>query len=99
MKNHVNVNELFKELAKEYHYLGTLTELSDADAERLDKILEIAESNQDFSDILQEVDWTLANELNLLDEASLHYYEDQQAKLREYLEIKLENDFPLSLFH
>lgn len=76
---------------EEYQYLGTLDKLSDSEADRLIEILELAQSNSLLNYLIQEVDIYLADKLNLLDFDCLHYYENQRAKLREYLETKLED--------
>ena len=84
--------EYWLTLAQEYHRLGTRKRLSDSEADRLEKILEMAESNLDLSHLLDEVDVRIGHELNLLDEDSISYYEDQRAKLRKSLKIKQDNE-------
>lgn len=78
-------------LVEEYQALGILNKLSDSEAERLIEILELAQSNSLLNYLIQEVDVYLANKLNLLNSDCLYHYENQRAKLREYLESKLED--------
>ncbi|WP_013325645.1 hypothetical protein [Gloeothece verrucosa] len=79
------ISEYLEKLAEEYYRLGKLPELSEQQGERLIQILEIAEANKEFSEILSEIDLKLANELNLLDEEHLTYYEQQTQKLQQKL--------------
>jgi hypothetical protein len=77
-------------LVEEYQALGTLDKLSNLEADRVIEILELAQSDPLLNYLIQEVDIYLANQLKFLDFDCLHYYENQRAKLREYLETKLE---------
>ena len=88
-----------KTLVDEYKSIRLLPELPDSEADRLDEILEIAESNPWLSHLIDEADLEIARQLNLLDQDSINYYEDKQAKLREYLEAELENLAPDSAIH
>lgn len=89
MKN-IIAQSNFLILVEEYQALGTLDKLSNLEADRVIEILELAQSDPLLNYLIQEVDIYLANQLKFLDFDCLHYYENQRAKLREYLETKLE---------
>ncbi|NER45717.1 MAG: hypothetical protein F6J92_03320 [Symploca sp. SIO1A3] len=72
-------------LIQEYQRLARLPVLSDANSERMLRILEIAESDEELSSELEKIDLKINQELGLLDDKHTQYYKDQQAKLREYL--------------
>lgn len=76
---------LRKSLLKRYEHLIELKEPYYADSEEIIHILEFAESDENFSNDLRKIDRQVYQELGLLDEEHLQYYEDQAAKLREYI--------------
>ena len=72
-------------ILREYCELASKKTLSEEDADRLSKILTQAEQDHHLSFLLNEADHFMAHHLGLLDVTQRHRYEDQQAKLREYL--------------
>ena len=95
--NDLIVNEKLMKLAQEYDFLGRLSQLSESQQKRLVEILEIAESDDNFSEMLNKIDQKLAEELNLLDNNSLHEYESQRMNIRKTLVSKLPQDYLLLL--
>ena len=79
------------QLVEEYKKIGLNQEISDLQAERLDRILEIAESNTLLSDLICQTDLEIAEELNLLNQEMLNHYKDQEGKLREKIRSELSN--------
>jgi hypothetical protein len=77
------------DIIREYCKLSSQENLSEADADRLSQILEIAESDEWIDFWLNEADHFLAHELNLTNRESIYNFENQQAKLREHLEHRL----------
>jgi Putative peptidoglycan binding domain len=76
----------------EYCRLAAQKQLSEADADRLHEILVMAESDGWLDFWLNEADHFLAHELSLTSQISIHNFENQQARLREYLHNQLEED-------
>lgn len=74
------------DLVREYCRLASTINLSEAEADRLNEILELAESDGRLDFWLNEADHFLAHELSLTSKTSIYNVENQQAKLREYLE-------------
>ncbi len=83
------------EIVREYARLSALSTLSDVEAERLAEILELALDDDVLDFLINEAEIFLAHEQNLLDEDSIHYYKDQQAKLSEYLPLGDKNVAPI----
>lgn len=79
----VNLNP--PDILKEYCHLASRQHLSDPEAERLVEILTLAESDGHLDFWINEADHFLAHELNLVSDEVIYTYENQQAKLREYL--------------
>lgn len=77
------------DLVREYCRLAVQRPLSDADMNRLEQILTLAESDGLLDFWINEADHFLAHELALTDESSIHACENQQAMLREHLACKI----------
>ena len=77
--------------------MARLSQLSESQQKRLVEILKIAESDNNFSQMLNKIDQTLAEELNLLDKNSLREYESQRMNIRKTLVSKLPQDYALFL--
>jgi hypothetical protein len=96
-------NNSFKEnptnLLEEYQRLSQLSPMTSSDIERLTEILELAESNEFLSDLLDEVDEQLFNSSILSESESSEnskYYKEQQKKTIECLDaIDKKNDLIL----
>jgi hypothetical protein len=82
--NHLTVKNKLVRLAQEYYDLGLLSQLSDSQQNRLLEILELAESDQQLSQMLSQIDSKLAKELHLLEQDSLDEYERQRTKLSQF---------------
>ncbi|MGK7882846.1 MAG: hypothetical protein AB4060_22510 [Crocosphaera sp.] len=95
--NNLIVNEKLMKLAQEYNFLGKLSQLSESQQKRLVQILKVAESDYNFSEMLNKIDQTLAEELNLLDQNSLDEYESQRINISKTLVSKLPQNYPLLL--
>ncbi|MGK7885578.1 MAG: hypothetical protein AB4057_13260 [Crocosphaera sp.] len=95
--NNLIVNEKLIKLAQEYNFLGRLSNLSESEQKRLVEILKVAESDHNFSEMLNKIDQKLAEELNLLDQDSLDEYESQRMNISKTLVSKLPQDYPLLL--
>lgn len=78
-----------QEIMHEYYKLAVRAELSDPEADRLEQILQLAEQDSILGFWLNEVDYLVACELNLLDEQHINEYQNQHAKLQEYLDTKI----------
>ncbi|NES20706.1 MAG: filamentous hemagglutinin N-terminal domain-containing protein [Symploca sp. SIO3E6] len=78
-----------KNLVLEYARLAARSELSELEAERMGEILELAESDDLLSILINEVDYFVFQELNLLDEDSIYHYENQKARIKEFIEPRL----------
>ncbi|NER99100.1 MAG: filamentous hemagglutinin N-terminal domain-containing protein [Symploca sp. SIO1B1] len=78
-----------KNLVLEYARLAALSELSELEADRMGEILELAESDDLLSIVINEVDYFILQELHLLDEDSIHHYENQKARIKEFIEPRL----------
>lgn len=72
-----------KQLIEDYKRIGTLKTLSEADSDRLSKILAIAESDSVLADLICEADLEIAEELNLINEESIRHSEEVRIKLAE----------------
>lgn len=68
----------------EYLELAVRPQLSEAEEERLLKILSHATSNGILNFWIEQVDFIVGHQLNLLNAEHLQEYANQQAKLREY---------------
>lgn len=79
-----------EKLAQEYQRIGFLKQISDLEAERLEVILEIAESNPDLNSLLNEIDLHIAHEQGLLNPENESYLEDQRTKLLKNIEYEME---------
>ncbi|MDY7006773.1 MAG: hypothetical protein SWX82_23325, partial [Cyanobacteriota bacterium] len=76
-----------KSLIQEYSKLANLPELSEFNAERMGEILEIAESDDLLSSWIEKIDEEISEKLGLFSEEKLDYYENQKAKIKEFLPI------------
>lgn len=72
-------------IIREYYQLRVLPNLSEQQAERIGKIMELATTDRVVDFWIIEVEHALGHALNLLDESCRYSYQDQQALLREYL--------------
>jgi|GEM_PF-3355230 len=76
-------------LVLEYARLAARSELSELEADRMGEILELAESDDVLGIMINEVDYFVLQELNLLDDDSVHHYENQKARIKEFIEPRL----------
>lgn len=76
-------------IVREYCKLASRRRLSEPETERLTQILKLAESDSHLDFWLNEADHFLAHELNLINDESIYTCENQQARLREYLDSAL----------
>lgn len=75
-------NKIYIEkLAQEYQEINSLENISDLKFNRLEEILEIAESNCELNNLLNKIDLHLAIKQGLLNESNLNYLEEQRIKL------------------
>jgi hypothetical protein len=86
------------DIVREYCQLAVRRNLSDPEADRLEQILTLAEFDGYLDFWINEADHFLAHELNLTDEESIYDCDNQQAKLREYLENEPANEVDSKLF-
>jgi Putative peptidoglycan binding domain len=77
----------YSEVLQEYYKLVVSAELSDEDAECMDKILTQAESDEVLNFLLSEINYILGQKIGLFSDENIKKYKDQQAYLREYLQI------------
>jgi|GEM_PF-4673398 len=73
-------------LATEYRQLAFLSELSEEQAERMEKILELAEEDELLSSLLIEADRSVFIKQDILDEDNICYFRKQQSNLYECIE-------------
>lgn len=83
-----------KEIVREYTRLAALPSLSDAEADRLSQILDLAQEDRVLDFWISEIDHFLDHELGLWDP---EYDRDQQFKLKEYLAVAV-NPIPAQEF-
>ncbi|MGB3509801.1 MAG: hypothetical protein WBA93_11270 [Microcoleaceae cyanobacterium] len=83
-----------KSFIQEYSELANLPELSESNAERMGEILEMAESDDLLSSLIEKIDDSISEELGLFSEDNLEYYENQKAKIKEFLPVNNQNQFP-----
>jgi murein L,D-transpeptidase YcbB/YkuD len=86
------------DIVREYCKLAVRQNLSDFEAERLTQILKQAESDGWLDFWINEADHFLAHELNLTGNQSIYACENQQAKLREYLDYETDSEMDAELF-
>ena len=79
-----------KDILQEYYDLAVRCDLSELEAERMVQILQLAEEDDILSFWLNEIDYLLSEEMKLLEDSNIRFYADEQAKLREYLETKVD---------
>jgi hypothetical protein len=72
----------YGKILREYCQLASQKHLSEGDAERLTKILILAETDGALSFLLNEADHFLAHELGLLNLTDRERYKEQQASLK-----------------
>ena len=72
------------QIAQEYGRLAAIRNPSEAEADRLGEILEMASQDCLLSFWIEEADHLLGHDLGLLDEHDRESYQDQQALLREH---------------
>ncbi|MBE9178115.1 peptidoglycan-binding protein [Oculatella sp. LEGE 06141] len=83
-------------IVHEYCKLASKKELSPCDADRLNDILELAETDGWLDFWINEADHFMAHELGNTDPTSIYHFENQQAKLRERLNCEtIKNDYTL----
>lgn len=70
-----------EKLALEYYNLATAPELSEEQSDRMVEILEETEGDRALSLLINEVDFIVAKEFNLLPEGDPLYYEEQRKKI------------------
>ena len=75
----------YQDILNEYYKLTTLEELTELDAKRLDKILKQAETNENLTLLLNEIDELTYQELGLYKPDSLEDHENQKAKVKEFI--------------
>lgn len=85
-------NSSYELILFEYWKLATSLELSDFEAELMDKILSSAESNPSLGILINELDYWILQEQNLLSPEKIHHYQNQEAKIREYLPLSSTKD-------
>lgn len=78
------------DILQSYYKLAIGSELSELEADRMEQILSLAEQDDNLSFWINEIDYLVACEFHLLDENHINSYQNHQAKLREYLETKLD---------
>ncbi|MGD1704309.1 hypothetical protein, partial [Dapis sp. BLCC M229] len=74
-----------KSLIQEYSKLANLPELSESEADRIGEILEMAESDNLLSSWIEKIDEEISENNGLFSEENLDYYENQKAKIKEFL--------------
>ncbi len=70
---------------KEYYKLAKCPNISELEAERMGEILELAQHNECLSILVNEVDYLVSKELDLLDKDSIYSYNNQEARIKEFL--------------
>ena len=76
-----------KSLIQEYSKLANLPELSESNADRMGEILEMAESDDLLSFWIEKIDEEISERLGLFSEENLDYYENQKARIKEFLPV------------
>ncbi len=79
-----------KIIANEYFYILTKRNLSDSDLDRLSDIIDSANSNDNLSILLNEIDYLVANKLDFLSEQNSIQYLEKLNKLAGHLRILIE---------
>jgi hypothetical protein len=77
---------LYEKVLRRYYSLCAQPDLSEAEADCIETILEQAESDELLSFFLTEIDYLVGQTLGLYDEKHIRSYRDQQAWLREHLD-------------
>ena len=94
-RNHDSTDLYFhdlKSLLLEYVGLAT-SSLSESDANRLEKILELVQGDEDLSRLVEKIDELINERIDLLEEDSLcDYFEDEIAKVKEFINTDLEQN-------
>ncbi|NEO57626.1 MAG: hypothetical protein F6K54_33895 [Okeania sp. SIO3B5] len=73
-----------KSLLQHYYELTNLSELSKHEAEQMEKILERAESDDLLNYWIEKIDRLVYEDLGLLTEEKLDYYEKQKTRGKEF---------------
>ena len=73
-----------KSLLQHYYELTNLSELSQHEAEQMEKILERAESDDLLNYWIEKIDRLTYEKLGLFTEEKLDYYEKQKARGKEF---------------
>ncbi|NET61510.1 MAG: calcium-binding protein [Symploca sp. SIO2E6] len=73
-------------LVFEYARLAASSELSELEADRMGEILELAQSDDVLCILINEVDYFVLQELNLLDDDSVYHCENQKARIKEFID-------------
>ena len=76
----------YKQILHDYHKLISKVELRNEEAERMDKILEQAESDEILNFLVAEVNYIVGKKNGLFNNENVYEYKNQQSYLREYLE-------------
>jgi hypothetical protein len=82
-----------KQIILEYAKLAALHNPSEQEADKLERILDLALDNELLSFWIVEIDHLLGHQLGLLDEEHREHYKDQESLLKEYL--GLSENFPV----
>ena len=88
----MEVNQEQVDLVLEYALLAARCQLSELEGKRMSNILELAQEDDIICFLINEVDYFICSELGLLDEENLHYYKNQEARIKEFIGVKLESD-------
>ncbi len=75
----------YNQILNKYYKLTTLEELSEQDAQSLDGILQLAETDETLSFLLNEVDEITFQELGFYEHNDLDYWSNEKAKIQEFV--------------
>ncbi|MGB3204073.1 MAG: tetratricopeptide repeat protein [Crinalium sp.] len=85
------LDEKLINIVLEYVKLSTRTELSEKEAERMDEILALIERNETLTLLVNIIDEIILEEQNFLTEDNFYHYKNQIHRVKEFLEVALEN--------
>ncbi|MGB3191781.1 MAG: DUF6851 domain-containing protein [Limnoraphis sp.] len=77
----------YETILEEYYNLSVSSELSELDFERMDNILEMAESDELLSVLLNEIDYKVGQDIIAIEGEDDDFYEKKQARLVEFLNV------------
>lgn len=86
-----------EKLAQDYEKISRLEQISDSESDRLDEILEIAESNYYLNNLLNQIDLKFTLEEQFLDKQAIDNIESQRINLIKTIDSKKEKNMPLTL--